>query len=153
MFHPYGRSMSPAGSGFTLSHNHHKVVEYLLLHHAASKTSLTFGSVGKRSNQRPAGKEVTHLHSKTTIGARPNPMQSLKLHVIHSAKLSHQQRTLPLYPLGPPRPSQEHVNSSYLAGCWAHYPLIHTQAERLSSSKRIEESGKAFTGAVQLRPE
>lgn len=93
------------------------------------------------------------IQSKRIIGRKPNRIQSPKLHVIHSAKLSHQQWTLPLYPQGPPRLSQEHFNSLYLACCWAHYPLIHTQAERLSSSKRIWESSKAFTGAMQLRPE
>lgn len=83
----------------------------------------------------------------------PNPIQSPKLHVIHSAKLSHQQWSVPFYPQGPPGLSQEHFNSLYLACCWAHYPLIHTQAERLSSSKRIWERSRAFTGATQLRPD
>lgn len=93
------------------------------------------------------------IQSKRIIEHSPNPIQFPKLHVIHSANLSHQQWTLPFYPKGPPRLSQEHFNSLYLACCWAHYPLIHTQAERLSSSKRIGESSKAFTGAMQLRPE
>lgn len=85
--------------------------------------------------------------------AQPQSNTVPKLHVIHSAKLSHQQWTLPLHPKGPPRLSQEHFNSLYLACCWAHYPLIHIQAEHLSSSKRIGGSCKAHAGAMQLRPE